>query len=610
MLIRNIISRVATTARGLTYAGVAMLSVLAAACADSKQPTDSGSAPAAAVRQDATAKSLFPTPLSAADADRYRRIFTYQEKGDWQQANREIANLDSKLLLGHVQFQRYMHPTAYRASYPELSAWLQRYNDHPAAYRAYSLANRRQPAGAAPLQVPVFGQEHLRHLLGERRRTVGQVQTAAHRRTAQTIRARIARSHLTVATRMIDRSGLPPAASDRLRAQVALGWLALGKDDQALKIAATAAERSRDRTSVPDWVAGLAAFQNRKFDKAERHFGLHAKSKLAGDWNQSAGAFWAARSAMKNGRNAQATQWLKQAAQHPYTFYGQLALEQLGQSIAPAHHRSRPMPVDIGRLQKLEAGRRVFGLIQAGQIWRADEELLQLLSNASPPMARSITAIAEAANLPQAAMRGAYYLASMKDTPATTALYPLPDWQPQGGFALDRALIWAFVRQESVFNPMATSGAGARGLMQLMPSTANYVAGDGRFEGARRDALYEPTLNLSLDQQYLRYLMAKDLVANDLFRLAVAYNAGIGNLHNWRREGLLASDPLMFIETLPLLETRLFVERVLANYWIYRALMGQPRPSLQALLKGEWPQYRSQEAAQVELAEDRSHGNR
>ncbi len=564
----------------------------------------------AATGQHMAGRGLLATPLSKDDADRYQRIFAFQEKGDWQQANQEIAHLDSKLLLGHVQFQRHMHPTAYRASYPELSAWLKRYNDHPGAYRAYSLANRRQPAGSPALTVPVFGQEHLRHLLGERTRSVRQVQSAAHRQIAQTIRARIARNHLTIAAQMIDRSELPAAYADRLRANVARGWLALGKSGKATELAAKAAERSRDRTSIPDWIAGLSAFQSRQFSRAERHFGLHAESKLAGDWNQAAGAFWAARSATEQGRGRQATQWLKLAAKHPYTFYGQLALEQLGQSITPARYLTPATALDVGRLQKLEAGRRVFALVQAGQIRLADEELLQLLSNASPPLARSITAIAEAASLPQAAMRGAFYLASMQETPATTALYPRPDWQPQGGFALDQALIWAFVRQESVFNPRATSGAGARGLMQLMPTTANYVAGEERFQGAHRDVLYDPTLNLSLGQQYLRYLMAKDLVANDLFRLTVAYNAGIGNLNNWQREGLLASDPLMFIETLPLLETRLFVERVMANYWIYRALMGQPRPSLQALLRGQWPKYRSQELAQVELAEDRSHGNR
>lgn len=551
-----------------------------------------------------------PVPLGNEDAARYRQIFAFQDQGDWERADREIAGLQSGLLLGHVQFQRYMHPTAYRASYPELAAWLARHKDHPGAYRAYSLAQRRQPAGAGPLALPDFGREHLRHLLGENRApSAAYTVSANYRRVAQDIRSRIARSHLTVASRRIDASGLPAEEADRLRAQVALGWLALGQGGKALAIAGEAAERSRHRTSVPDWVAGLAAYAKGDFAGAVRFFGKHAQSPLAGHWNKAAGGFWAARAAGKQNRPDEVRHWLEVAAKHPLTFYGQLALAQLDRTLLPLKYRRPATGADLRRLQRLPGSERVFALIQVGQIRRADEEMLQYLSRADLPLARAITAIAEAAKLPQAAMRGAFYLANAEDEPTAAALYPTPDWQPQGGFAVDQALIWAFVRQESVFNPRATSGAGARGLMQLMPTTANYVAGEERFRGAQRDALYNPALNLSLGQQYLRYLMDKDLVEADLFRLAVAYNAGIGNLNAWQREGLLASDPLMFIETLPLLETRLFVERVVANYWIYRALLGQPRPSLQAVLEGRWPRYHAQESARIDLAEDVRHAD-
>ena len=63
-------------------------------------------------------------PLSDADETRYRKIFTAQEKGDWQSADALIAKLENKVLLGYVLEQRYMHPTAYRSSYPELRRWL------------------------------------------------------------------------------------------------------------------------------------------------------------------------------------------------------------------------------------------------------------------------------------------------------------------------------------------------------------------------------------------------------------------------------------------------------------------------------------------------------
>src|SRR3546814_6617268 len=102
------------------------------------------------------------------------------------------------------------------------------------------------------------------------------------------------------------------------------------------------------------------------------------------------------------------------------------------------------------------------------------------------------------------------------------ALYPIPPWQPASGFTVDRALIYAMMRQESGFNPRALSPDGARGLMQLMPRTASYIAGDRRYHGKRENELYDPSLNLELGQRYIAYLLVHDRVQGDLFRLATA----------------------------------------------------------------------------------------
>ena len=71
---------------------------------------------------------VVPTPLSDADAKRYQQIFKLQEAGKWPEANLIIGELTNRLLMGHAQFQRYMHPTAYRSKYVELrnscEAWI------------------------------------------------------------------------------------------------------------------------------------------------------------------------------------------------------------------------------------------------------------------------------------------------------------------------------------------------------------------------------------------------------------------------------------------------------------------------------------------------------
>lgn len=549
-------------------------------------------------------------PLSATDEALYRRIFAAQRQGQWTTANQLIRRLDNPILLGHVRFQRLMHPTEYRASYDELRDWMGRYADHPGAYRVYALAHQRQPAGASGLKLPVHGQEHLRHFLGER--SGGAISEAsANRALATPILKLISQGNLAEAERAIWASPLGAGPSDRLRAKVAFSRL-INKDAAgALKLAKWAANRSRSQTSVPDWVAGLAAYQLNRFGEAARHFALHAESRHAGEWSAAAGAYWAGRSLKNLGQVRDAAKWWRIAAQYRFTFYGQLAGAKLGYR-NPEMSRSDPATSsDRARIQSLKGGRRALALVQVDEIRRADEELLQYLGDAGPELTGALTRVAGYLGLPQTAVRGAFRLsAGFRKQAPPSALYPQPDWRPSEGLTVDEALIWAFVRQESMFNPRATSSAGARGLMQLMPATANYMAGEKRFDGSTRDYLYEPPMNLALGQRYLRYLMRKGHVGQDLFRLLVAYNAGIGNLQKWDRRGQLSEDPLMFIETLPWLETRLFVERVMANFWIYRQRLDQPTPSLSHLVNDRWPKYVALDGSGVELAGERPRGYR
>ena len=126
--------------------------------------------------------------------------------------------------------------------------------------------------------------------------------------------------------------------------------------------------------------------------------------------------------------------------------------------------------------------------------------------------------------------------------------------------------------------------------MQLMPRTASFMAGK-RFRGVRRHQLFDPELNMSLGQKYVEHLLETPNIDGDLFYTVAAYNGGPGNLRKWRRRNDYQGDPLLFIESIPLYETRDYVERVLTNLWIYRYRLGQPAPSLDALASGEWPSY-------------------
>ena len=147
------------------------------------------------------------------------------------------------------------------------------------------------------------------------------------------------------------------------------------------------------------------------------------------------------------------------------------------------------------------------------------------------------------------------------------------------------------MRQESAFKPNAKSVDGARGLMQLMPRTASFIGRDRGLRGHKRNQLFSPEFNVALGQKYLRHLMETDGVDRNLVKIAAAYNGGPGNLRKWMRKIKDKNDPLLFIESLPSLETRTFIRRVLGNFWIYRDRLGQPTPSLDAIAAGQWPAY-------------------
>jgi soluble lytic murein transglycosylase-like protein len=126
--------------------------------------------------------------------------------------------------------------------------------------------------------------------------------------------------------------------------------------------------------------------------------------------------------------------------------------------------------------------------------------------------------------------------------------------------------------------------------MQIMPATASYVTGDSSLRGGGVRRLHDPAFSLEVGQRYVAYLARHDQVEGDLIRVLAAYNNGPGNLSRWLPAVQHRTDPFLFIESIPVTETRSFVQRVLAYSWIYAARLGLPAPSLDALAAGQFPQ--------------------
>ncbi|RMF12277.1 MAG: lytic transglycosylase domain-containing protein [Alphaproteobacteria bacterium] len=541
--------------------------------------------------------------LGDLDVARYREIFAYQETGQWAKADRLIARLENDILMGHVLFQRYMHPTDYRSRYDELARWMRLYADLPGAERIYRLAQRRWYRGGPSLREPVPIRP--RELAGSSL-TSNQQATRPQTRAERDARRNVLRVQSRINRYL--RRGQPARAEKRLWAageanlfdretfgetlgEIAGGYYFAGNDAKALALARLSAAAARPRHFEGDWFGGLAAWRLGDCATSAEHFERAAESESADSWVISAAAFWAARARLACRQPERVNELLERAAAYPKTFYGMIASRQLGRDIAFAWEHP-PLPrEDFDKLSGLDSVRRALALSQVGRQDWADMELRYTWLRSSSDLQGPLLGLASRLNLPSTQLRGAKAAQIQSVTLTDSVFYPLPDWEPDGGFSLDRALLFAFMRQESEFNALAVSRAGARGLMQLMPRTASFIGRDRSLRYSNRGKLYEPSFNMALGQRYLEHLLNDTEYGGNLLLATTAYNGGPGNLAKWLRQNHFRNDPLLFVESIPLRETRIYVERVLANLWIYRMRMGQPTPSLDAVAAGEWPIY-------------------
>ena len=542
---------------------------------------------------------------SSEDAVLYKKIFSLQSQAAWDKADDLMVRLHDMRLRGHVLYQRYTHPTAYRASYRELAGWLDLYADHPGAGRIYKMALARKPKGESDdLKRPLKGSAVASYLdiISDNGKTYtpSVVRTASQRAALNKLNSAIRKAVGDSApARALKHLEQDKAAAlydsveyDDYRALIAQGFMASGDLAKALALAKASAARSGNNVPLAGWIGGLVSWRMGQYAQAGMLFELTATSPYSSSWNAAGGAYWASRAYMRTGRVQDVGRWLKAASAYPRTFYGLIATRALGLDFdfnwdMPAYTKDHEK-----RLLGIPAAKRAMALVKAGQYHMAEAELRQI-NSADASLREALLAYANDAGLPSFAMRLAEAYPHPGGGLYDAALYPLLPWNPQGGYKIDRALILALIRQESRFDPEARSGSGAMGLMQLLPSTASFVSRTVRYRGKEgQHSLKNPEVNLDIGQRYVISLLGGTEVNTELLSLMVAYNAGPGNLRKWKRElGSIAKDPLMFIESIPSAQARNYVERVMSNYWIYRMRLGQPSPSLEAVVEGRWARY-------------------
>ncbi|MEX1221238.1 MAG: transglycosylase SLT domain-containing protein [Idiomarina sp.] len=279
--------------------------------------------------------------------------------------------------------------------------------------------------------------------------------------------------------------------------------------------------------------------------------------------------YWQARALLEQGDELAAQALLQELAQERH-YYGFMAAAhlQLPASLEAKNIEYSPLQLDIVRQHP--AAIRAYEFLQMGRGLDARREWNYLLSQLTTEQQQHAAVLANEWEWHDQAIFG---LAAIGHFDAVQLRFPLAYYDVLSSFSknagIDESWALAITRRESAFRADAFSSAGARGLMQILPSTAKYL----HKQDVSRTELHSPNFNVRLGTRYLGELQTR---MQDNWVLATAsYNAGIYRVREWLPETAMPVD--IWIETIPYKETREYVKNVLAYQQIYSMLLGDNR---------------------------------
>lgn len=546
--------------------------------------------------------------LSPQDAEKYAEAFSLLDEGEVAAAKQAAEGIQDKLLAGYLSGRAILAQPKRKPTQKEIEGWLKKYKDQPIASQVYEFAMRkdvhvtmRRPKDASahlssgactsvhipdPMDYVFF--KKVPYVPAEHRKSVRKSMLffSAALRNGKTLAGKLHLNDKKV-RKYISRKDYEESLT-----ALAFAYFIDGEDAKALQTLKPVLERKENALLLAHWTAGLVSWRQKNYEAAQTHFQTIADSEKAKPVFRAAGAFWTTRALIKNGRYYAVSPYLRQAAQvAPYSVYGILARRALGWDIEQNWKKTPLSSYDEKAILQTAAGKRALAFFQIDLVEEAEQELIHLYAR-RPDMRKTLIAFAR--NLPQAPdldARLAALTGEIETVSGKKELYPFPNWTPLNGWKVDKALVYAFVRQESCFKNKAFSKAGARGVMQLMPSTARLMSRK-LGENYRLSKLHRIPYNLMVGQELVLTLLNRSDAQGNLMAVIAAYNCGTRNLKRWNKRADFQNDPLFFMEAIPSRETRGFVKKVLANYWVYRSLFGKSLESVDEVLAGEYPTYR------------------
>ena len=279
--------------------------------------------------------------------------------------------------------------------------------------------------------------------------------------------------------------------------------------------------------------------------------------------------YWKAR-ALKEQKQIPMANAILVPLSHEHGYYGLLAEEELGDVLSALPNNYTPTPEEVNAIRNLAGIQRSVELLKFDMRWESRMEWALAIKDLDD---KGLIAAADFA-----AQQEWYDLAiNTADKTSTIHNYALRYPTPYRSYvkdqardqSIDEAWVYGLTRQESRFVSNAKSGVGAAGLMQLMPATANWVAkriGIGYNNGMIR----QQDTNIKLGTYYLRYTL--DLMGGQALMATAAYNAGPGRAKRWGAGETV--EGAIYAETIPIYETRLYVQKVMTNAYFYAHRLG------------------------------------
>lgn len=530
-----------------------------------------------------------PQVLSAADVALYKQIMAAERAGQFAKAESLMAQVSDPSLIGYAEAQHFLSASPKSVAAKPLVEWLQKYRDLAVADHIYRLAVDRSTKKvrrhhktitvAVVTNIPAPTGAGYRSGGYEDQELPEPVPSSdAARQVMPAMLAAIKAGQPDQALALMAQVQAPNADMAVLAHRIAASYRAEGRDADAYRLATTVSD-----PSVPQlmWDAGFAAYRLGDWANAAAQLEKLAGTPAAQDHLRAQGAFWAARAHMQSGDPLKVVTLLNFAAEKEPSFYGQIAERILGIDTETGFADAVLTLADFNDLMAVPSARRAVALWQIGENEFVGSELNRAFVGNNERLDPAMAALARMLGVPNVELRASE--ASAARGLMLTGLFPVPPYNPDDGYRLDSSLVLAFARIESRFQTGATSPAGARGLMQLMPHTASLLG------VSDPDTLYTPSTCLAVGQRYIERLLRS--LDGNLLELGGAYNAGPGAVTRWRNTKAGGDDPLLFVESIPVAETRSYVKRLMMYHWLYRRRFGQDAHSLDEISAGAWPIY-------------------